>query len=44
MVDTEDSKSFAPKACGFKSRPGYLLTAVEVGTVLLLPAKHCPGF
>ncbi len=24
MVDTEDSKSFAPKACGFESRPGYL--------------------
>ncbi len=23
MVDTEDSKSFAPKACGFESRPGY---------------------
>ena len=23
MVDTEDSKSSAPKACGFESRPGY---------------------
>ena len=39
LADTADSKSAAPRACGFKSRPGY---AMNVGQQDGRPAPGVP--
>ena len=41
LADTADSKSAAPRACGFKSRPGYSMgTSTRPAGLLSIPARH----